>query len=458
MAHLPEAVKRLRREVGAALAGFRHASPLNQGDLARLTSYSRTSISHVEAGRQFPSRRFWQSVDQALGAGGELLAHFDRVCAHERQLRIAELQSGAPATGREPSPSQDLPPYGDDDWQHDDMNRRELLRLMTAASSLLTIAAVDGDRLHHGAKNPRYLDQGIIADYERLNAGLWDTFSKCQTKRKVLPLAKEQLANLNQALNEPQTSNIRLRLSALAGDLFQLCGEIFFDGDNYADAAHCYSLAACASKEARDADLWACALTRHAFLSIYERRYCQATPLLDGAAQLAVRGDRERPTRFWVAAVQAQTLAGSGELLATERALDKAQQVSRLRSTDSTGWLRFEGNRLDEERGACYVTLARPDLAEPVLTSALTKEVSLRRRGGVLTDLAIAGAQRGDVGQVLLYGAAALDTVRQTGSTGYVGRKVADLCRNLQPLMSDRHVRYLDAQIKQTVPARAEWT
>jgi hypothetical protein len=85
--------------------------------------------------------------------------------------------------------------------------------------------------------------------------------------------------------------------------------------------------------------------------------------------------------------------------------------------------------------------------------NALNKEISIRRRGGVLTDLAIAGAQRGDVAQTLLYGAAALDTVRQTGSTGYVGRKVADLRRNLQPFLSDRHVRYLDAQIKKTVAA-----
>lgn len=86
--------------------------------------------------------------------------------------------------------------------------------------------------------------------------------------------------------------------------------------------------------------------------------------------------------------------------------------------------------------------------------NALDKEMSIRRRGGVLTDLAITGAQRGDVAKTLLYGAAALDTVRQTGSTGYVGRKVADLRRNLLPFQNDRHVRHLDAEIKETVTAR----
>lgn len=153
---------------------------------------------------------------------------------------------------------------------------------MTLTSSLLAIPAIDVDRFRHGAQNARYLDRRTIDDYERLNTRLWEAFSKARAKREVLPLAKQQLAILNRALNEPHGSDIRLRLSALTGDLFQLCGEIFFDSDSYADAAHCYSLAAYASKEARNADMWACAMTRHAFISIYERRYDDAAPLLAG--------------------------------------------------------------------------------------------------------------------------------------------------------------------------------
>lgn len=286
---MPEAVKELRRELGAVLARYRSASPLSQGDIAHLTNYSRTSISHIEAGRQFPTRKFWQITDQAFDAHGELLAHFDRVCGQERQLRIAELQTDSSTA----TPG-NLPPRGDDDWQRDDVNRRELLRLMTMTSSLLAIPAIDVDRLQHGAVNARYLDRGTIADYEQLNASLWQAFSKACVKREVLPLAKQQLAILNQALNEPQSSDIKLRLSALAGDLFQLCGEIFFDGDNYADAAHCYSLAAYASKEAANVDMWACAMTRQAFISIYERRYRDAAPLTLAERSLTCDGTFSR--------------------------------------------------------------------------------------------------------------------------------------------------------------------
>ncbi len=292
-----------------------------------------------------------------------------------------------------------------------------------------------------------------------MNAGLWRTLSQSRSKRQVLPLARQQLAILNDSLHEPQPAEDHRRLCALAGDLFQLCGEIFFDSDSYAEAAYCYSMAAYASKEAQAFDLWACAMTRHAFINIYERQYTHAASLLNGAQQLAARGDSNRPTRHWVAAVQAQTHAGLGELSACQRSLDIAEEVTHLGVTARTsGWLRFEGSRLNEERGACYVSLNRPELAEPALTRALEQPISIRRRGGVLTDLAITGAQRGDLDQVLMHGAAALDTVRQTASAGYIGRKLTELRTHLVPFLGDRHVRFLDSQIQNTVTTKGTHT
>jgi tetratricopeptide (TPR) repeat protein len=456
----PEAVTELRRALGAALAGYREASPLNQSDLGRLTHYSRTSISHTEAGRQLPGRDFWETVDEALEAQGELVSQFDRVCEQEKQWKIAELQ-GSRSQGEiaEPRISRVRAALRrDDDWQRDDVNRRELLNLMTLTGSILAIPAsigsIDIDRVRYGAASPSYLDSATLDNYGQINAGLWHSLANSRAKREVLPFAYKQLAVLNNSLRQPQNDDARRRLCALAGDLFQLCGEIFFDSDSYSDAAHCYSMATHASKEAHEFDLWACAMTRHAFINIYERKYDRASPLLDGAAQLAVRGNQKRSTRYWVAAVQAQTYAGLGELSACQRALDKAEQVTQLGDQAHTnGWLRFEGSRLDEERGAIYVTLRRPELAEPALTKALNKNLSTRRRGSVLTDLAVVGAQLGDVDRILMHGAAALDTVRQTGSAGYVGRKLGDLRRQLVPFFNDRHIRYLDSQIGNSVVA-----
>jgi hypothetical protein len=49
----------------------------------------------------------------------------------------------------------------------------------------------------------------------------------------------------------------------------RLDSETLVDSNAYTDAAHCYTLAASASNEADAFDLWACALTRHAFVSLF---------------------------------------------------------------------------------------------------------------------------------------------------------------------------------------------
>ncbi len=58
MARLPEEVQALRRGLGTVLRSYREASPLDQTAIGRITAYSRTSISHIESGRQFPPREF----------------------------------------------------------------------------------------------------------------------------------------------------------------------------------------------------------------------------------------------------------------------------------------------------------------------------------------------------------------------------------------------------------------
>jgi tetratricopeptide (TPR) repeat protein len=92
MARQPEEVTELRRGLGALLAACLDASPLNQGDLARETNYHRSSISRIMAGRQFPERPFWEKVDSAVNAGGNLVTQYDKVCDQEEQLRHARLE------------------------------------------------------------------------------------------------------------------------------------------------------------------------------------------------------------------------------------------------------------------------------------------------------------------------------------------------------------------------------
>lgn len=334
------------------------------------------------------------------------------------------------------------------EWTDDDMNRREMLRLFTMAGAVIATPqanqTLDLDRIANRTHRP---DVETITQYETLNIHLWQVFMLASSKRKVYPLVQDHLATLVDALQRSTSETAHRRLCALAGDLFQLAGEIHFDGNAYTDAAHCYTLAASASKEAGAYDLWACAMTRHAFIGVYERQHTNAAPMLELAATLARRGDSGLSTRHWVAAVRAETLAGLGDFDGCQRALDEAEQVRNLAGpVHNGGWLRFDGGRLHEERGTCYITLRRPDLAETVLTDALTHNLTTRRRGGVLVDLATLGVQRGDRDQTLDYGRAALELARRTGS-GVIGQKLRGLQTQMAQLPRDDRLAALDNDI-----------
>ena len=331
----------------------------------------------------------------------------------------------------------------------EDMMRRELLRLLSMAGVHVTMCGADGqrDRLDRSSLDLGRLDEVTVGEYAMLNEHLWRVFVLSKFKGTVLPLVRDQFDVLVASLNRSRGLPVHQRLCELTSELLQLAGEIFFDANEYSDAAHCYTLAAAASKEASAFDLWACAMTRHAFIEMYERRYDKAVPMLELAARLAQRGDESLSTRYWVSAVQAQAFAGLGKLAACQQALDAAEQVCTLSGDVSNGgWLRFDGARLAEERGACYVQLRRLDLAEEVLGDVLHQSLSARRRGSALTDLAMIAVQRGDVNQLVTYADLVLEISAQTGS-GFISRKLQALQSHLAPLLGNSRVHQVNQQI-----------
>jgi transcriptional regulator with XRE-family HTH domain len=385
--------------------------------LARAASYDPSHLSKILSGQRRPNAYLAARLDDVLDAAG----------------RIREAAAAAPA-GRG-SGGADVA---------DDMHRRELLYLFSVAGALM--AAPDWERLGYAAKG-HGIDSETAAELTALNTHLWQVFVLAKSKRLVYPVAREQLDVLVGHLQNCKSEAAYRLLCELSCDLFQLAGEILFDGSQYTDAAQCYGLAATAAREAGALDLWACALTRHAFIALYERSFRHALPLLEMAAGLAQQGDAGLSTRYWVSVVQAQAFAGLGDLRACENALCAAEEVRALPgNVHNGGWLRFNGSRLAEERGACYVELKRPDLAEQALTAALAGRLSPRRRGVVLTDLALLGVQRRDAGQVTAHACAALEVARQTGS-GVIERKLLGLQDRLGPFLGDSSIRDLDEQI-----------
>ncbi|MEU2020852.1 helix-turn-helix transcriptional regulator [Streptomyces sp. NPDC016469] len=409
------------------LADRRRTLGCSQEKLAELVGVDRTTVGRWERGVIQPQPPQRRRLALALEVG---LPELDALLSPSRA-------SGQGAVGHESAQSHDA---GDPD----EMIRREFLRILTISGALTILPVEEAEALVDGVR------RGEPADFARMNVHLWQVYQLARSKGSVYPVVRDQLAALTDALGGHRGSP-RPLLNA-AADLFQLAGEVAFDGSRYADAAASYSLAASVGKDADAYDLWACALVRHAYVDMSERRYQQAAQMLGAAARLAERGDSHLSTRHWVASVQAEAFAGLGDLDACERAMDQADRVRDLPEAGvSGGWLRFDGARLTEERGSRYVQLGRLDLAERALHEALKQTAlasgpSYRRRASVLVDLAAVGAKRRDPEQVVTYGTEAVGLARASGS-GYVARRLRALRDEFGPLDRDQRVVELGAEI-----------
>lgn len=365
------------------------------------------------------------------------LANLLQVDLDELDTLIAQSKAGARrATASEP------PPIGTPAAEvGDDMIRREFLRLVAITGAF---ARVEADADEAGADT-------AAVPYTAMNAHLWQVYQLARSKKAVYPLVHDQLQALSESLSNVGAQRRPEALFTAAGDLFQLSGELAFDQNRYTDAAAAYTLSASVSKETQAWDLWACALVRHAYVDVYGGNYKQAVSTLSAAERIARRGDSQMSTRHWVAAVQAEAFAGLGRLDDCERAMEAAQEVT-ASAAGNGGWLRFDGSRLAEERGARYVQLGRLDLAESSPQEALRQEefapgLSLRRRGAVLTDLASIGAKRRDVEQLVSYAHQAVDLARAS-SSGYIVRRLSALRAEFADLGSDRRVAELDTELR----------
>jgi transcriptional regulator with XRE-family HTH domain/tetratricopeptide (TPR) repeat protein len=413
------------------LARRRKELGLSQERLAELIRSDRTTIGRIERGETTPHPHTRDRLSRAL-----------RVTPEQLTALLARDDTAQPASASEPasygSVVLDLHTTG-----VNDMHRRILLRQIGFAGAMLLVPPGLDAEEHIEARLSG--DPGRLGD---LNSHLWQVFALSPAKQTVYPLVEKQLRVIIDRLDSSRSDAEHRAICALASELFQLAGEICFDGAHYADAAHCYTLAASAAKESRAHDHWACALTRHAYVSMFDRRYQQASTVLSAAAKVAARGDSQLTTRHWVASVRAQAYAGLRDTDGCERALDAAQQINGVHNPVTPGgWLRFDGSRLDEERGTCYLNLGRSELAAAALTSAFERTTSSRRRGSVLAELAVVGVRRRDPDEVLQHAHAARDLAERSPSPGYVGHKLRTLQTHLPRLGEDSRITVLDERI-----------
>jgi transcriptional regulator with XRE-family HTH domain len=427
---------------GEQLARLRRQRTLTQEQLAERAGCSADTIRRLEQGRRDSARlSTLEAIADALGVS-----------------TAAFVRSSGRSSAQRPT-SAAVPGSAGGNTEVGEMNRRELLRLVSASTATLAVNPASGlsdeasgELGRHAAGAP--LTAAAAAELEAVNVRLWKAIAGAPSKVNMFPAVRAQAARLTEAARRPQRGQIRRTVSALISDVFQLAGEILFDANRYGDAEQCYTLAATAAREAAAMDLWACAMTRHAYISVYEQQYNHAVPLLELAVRLARNGDTTMSTRHWASAVLGQALAGTGDHAGCERALETAENVRDLTHPHNGGWLRFDAGRLAEDRAACYLQQHRPDLAEPVLTALLREHHSSRRRGITLVDLARIGAMRRDRLRLVTHATAALDHARSTAS-GVIVRRLHNLRPHLVPLRADPHVRHLDDEIARLAAAPA---
>jgi tetratricopeptide (TPR) repeat protein len=326
------------------------------------------------------------------------------------------------------------------------LKRRELLRVLSVAGSVLLLPDVDWERVDTAIGSPSHIDMAVLKDLKRINASLWNLFMAAPSKASVLDGVLGQFKMYATFLKEPQTRQTRRHLNALASDLSQLAGEIFFDSKDHDAAQHCYVFAASTAKEAKAYDLWASALARHSYLPLFDDHYDTVLPLIQQAQRIALHGNSELPTRYWVASIEAEAHSGVGKLEACQEALERANGVTDL-DGNSPNWVRFDGSRLPALREACFVRLNQPDLAMLALNEALSINTKQsRRRAMVLADLSLASLQQHSVEKACFYADEVVGFVERGGSSFLKG-SLSKIHQQLKPYADAMPVKLLQQHI-----------
>ncbi|MGH3904389.1 MAG: helix-turn-helix domain-containing protein [Pseudonocardiaceae bacterium] len=417
----PELVAQ-KRALGRQLAARREAAEIGQQQVARKTGYSRSSVAHVEAGRQLLTRDFWKTADELLRADGALLADYEQVRAakqeHERRSREAELaqayaearalratptphQSTAAdglagqeflaslvrSAGLEPaaalagplgylnflsSPTQMVPTEWSErlakvlyEWA-DTMNRRDYIQLLGWAAATISAALVNSlnteeqERLTKAIASPSRVDGPVIDHIETM-------FQHCKRQHDTLGpqavlhtvLAQRQLVH---SLLDECPAELRPRLLSVYSGMSSSVGFYFFDLDDVASAMHyCYQARAAAQK-ARNAELAVWALCNMSYFASWQGKAHAGIDFAAAAQSLAGKID---DALLQVCAVEhagiAYAVDGQHKECMTEfgRALVGLEESVGQVSPESPAYWFHEGN-IYSQQGHSLLLLGKP--------------------------------------------------------------------------------------------------
>ncbi len=212
----------------------------------------------------------------------------------------------------------------------------------------------------------------------------------------LVPYVTEDLQRVTALLEGPLLAHARTELTAIAGHLAMLLGELFFEFNLYPEAREYYKTAIIAAHEADNPLLEAVIYGRRCLTWIYQNRLKAALSCVQHGRSLAID---DKHITIWLTAMEAEIQAKMGKQDDCLASLKSAARLRDLPEQKPFYWIHFDVSLLAGYEGACFLRLAKPIEAHRALTQALTMldATTNRRKPRLLVDLARAYVQQGEI-------------------------------------------------------------
>jgi tetratricopeptide (TPR) repeat protein len=334
----------------------------------------------------------------------------------------------------------------------DDMQRRPFLQSLSAFIGLAAASAFiePWERLSRALRQPNRVDRATVNSLASLTVMLESRESQ-ESPRALLGPVEGHLGNVATLL--AGSPPLRPQLCSIAGETAALAGWLAFDIENRPAAAGYFRVGLEAAREANDRAFGAYLVGSSCVQPAYRERPFARLRRLQGRTFGFARSDASPSTRAWLATLEAEAHALAGDTSKCLRLFDEAEiAMSRAGEEDEARRPRvafFDPDRLAGERGVALARLGQPEAAQNVLRPALTSldPSVVKTRPRLLTALATAHVQQGDVDRACELGAEALGIAAQQEVQPNL-QDVRKLRLDLEPWRDSQAVKDFDEQLR----------
>lgn len=309
-----------------------------------------------------------------------------------------------------------------------DKLRRKLLQQLLVVAGTMLIVPREGligtdawERLSLALNNSYCVDAATLRHLEALTDTYWELYRSAIAKIDMLSSVSGHLFAVTRLLQSSQPVAAQSRLCSIASNTAQIIGEIYFDMNDPKTADAYYTLAIEAAQEVDDRALWAIALGRKGFLSIYNGEFQKALPFFQEAYGLAEQTTTGK-SKSWLTMMESEALSHlkrKDDCFATLEKTERVFDQDRSPTGVDKHWTGFSRSTLTGYKGVCYMRLQLPGEAQSLLRASLD-ELSpgpTRRRSIILTDLALTYLQQKKVEEACEVASQALLCAVHTKST-----------------------------------------